>query len=80
LKNNVISLKDFKERKIIQHYEEFDSTDLEDPVVIGWTTDENGDRALHIVSAVDTKECLWMIDLAQQIVDKDTSECINENE
>lgn len=78
--DNVINLDDFRKQNIFSEEVEGDYPELEEPVVIGWVTDDNGDRSLHIVSAVDTKECLWMIDLAQRIVDNKPSECINENE
>ena len=80
MKNNIISLKDFRDKKETQKLIDLDPEELEDPVVIGWITDENGERSLNVVSAVDTKECLWMIDLAQKIVDQDRVECRNENE
>mgnify|MGYP003110235646 FL=1 len=80
MKNNIISLKDFRDKKETQKLIDLDPEELEDPVVIGWITDKNGERSLNVVSAVDTKECLWMIDLAQKIVDQDRVECRNENE
>lgn len=78
--DNVINLDDFRKQNIFSEDIEGDYPELEEPVVIGWVTDDNGDRSLHIVSSVDTKECLWMIDLAQKIVDNGSNECINENE
>ena len=80
MKNNIISLKDFRDKKETQKLIDLDPEELEDPVVIGWITDKHGERSLNVVSAVDTKECLWMIDLAQKIVDQDRVECRNENE
>ena len=80
MENNIISLKDFRDKKETQKLLDLDPEELEDPVVIGWITDEHGERSLNVVSAVDTKECLWMIDLAQKIVDQDRVECRNENE
>jgi len=53
---------------------------LEDTVMIGWAYDEDGNKSLHIVSAVSTVSCLWMIDLAREIVESRPSEHINENE
>ena len=80
MKNNIISLKDFRDKKETQKLLDLDPAEFEDPVVIGWVTDAHGERSLNVVSAVDTKECLWMIDLAQKIVDQDSVECRNENE
>ena len=80
MENNIISLKDFRDKKETQKLLDLDPAEFEDPVVIGWVTDESGERSLNVVSAVDTKECLWMIDLAQKIVDQDSVECRNENE
>ena len=36
--------------------------------------------SFDIVSEVDTDECLWMIDLAQKIVDSRPATTLNENE
>ena len=78
--NNIISLDDFRKQKTSIEDIEDEYPELEDPVVIGWVTDENGDRSIHVVSAVSTVSCLWMIDLAQKIVDSRPSEYMNENE
>mgnify|MGYP006144139153 CR=1 FL=1 len=78
--NNVINLEDFRKKNIFSEDIEDEYLELEEPVVIGWVTDENGDRSLHIVSAVSTVSCLWMIDLAREIVESRPSEHINENE
>ena len=78
--NNVINLEDFRKKNIFSEDIEDDYPELEEPVVIGWVTDENGDRSLHVVSAVSTVSCLWMIDLAREIVESRPSEHINENE
>jgi len=80
LTNNVINLEDFRKKNIFSEDIEDEYPELEEPVVIGWVTDENGDRSLHIVSAVSTVSCLWMIDLAREIVESRPSEHINENE
>jgi|TARA_R100001460_G_scaffold74478_1_gene115600 hypothetical protein len=80
LTNNIISLDDFRKQKTSIEDIEDDCPELEDPVVIGWVTDESGNKSLHIISAVEDKECLWMIDIAQKIVDSKPSEYINENE
>ena len=78
--DNVINLDDFRKKNIFSEDIEDEYPELEEPVVIGWVTDENGDRSLHIVSAVSTVSCLWMIDLAREIVESRPSEHINENE
>ena len=78
--NNVINLEDFRKKNIFSEDIEDEYPELEEPVVIGWVTDENGDRSLHIVSAVSTVSCLWMLDLAREIVESRPSEHINENE
>ena len=78
--DNVINLDDFRKKNIFSEDIEDEYPELEEPVVIGWVTDENGERSLHIVSAVSTVSCLWMIDLAREIVESRPSEHINENE
>jgi len=80
LSNNVIQLDQYRKSKIFSSDIEEDYGDLEDPIMIGWVTDKNGDRSLHIVSAVSTVSCLWMIDLAQKIVDSRSSSNVNDNE
>jgi len=80
LTNNVINLEDFRKKNIFSEDIEDEYPELEEPVLIGWATDENGERSLHIVSAVSTVSCLWMIDLAREIVESRPSEHINENE
>jgi hypothetical protein len=80
LSNNVIELDKYRKENIFSEEVEGDYPELEEPVVIGWVTDENGDRSLHVVSAVSTVSCLWMIDLAREIVDSRPSEHMNENE
>jgi hypothetical protein len=80
LKNNIINLNDFRKDNIFSEEVEGYYPELEEPVVIGWVTDENGDRSLHVVSAVSTVSCLWMIDLAREIVDSRPNEHMNENE
>ena len=78
--NNVINLEDFRKKNIFSEDIEDDYPELEEPVVIGWVTDENGDRSLHVVSAVSTVSCLWMIDLAREIVDSRPADNVNDNE
>ena len=80
MSNNVIELDKYRKENIFSEEVEGDYPELEEPVVIGWVTDENGDRSLHVVSAVSTVSCLWMIDLAREIVDSRPSEHMNENE
>jgi len=80
LTDNVINLEDFRKKNIFSEDIEDEYPELEEPVVIGWVTDENGDRSLHVVSAVSTVSCLWMIDLAREIVDSRPNEHMNENE
>ena len=80
MSNNVIQLDQYRKSKIFSSDIEEDYGDLEDPIMIGWVTDKNGDRSLHIVSAVSTVSCLWMIDLAQKIVDSRSSSNVNDNE
>ena len=79
MSNNVIQLDQYRKSKIFSDIEE-DYDDLEDPIMIGWVTDKNGDRSLHIVSAVSTVSCLWMIDLAREIVDSRPADNVNDNE
>ena len=80
MSNNVIQLDQYRKSKIFSSDIEEDYDDLEDPIMIGWVTDKNGDRSLHIVSAVSTVSCLWMIDLAQKIVDNRPNGSVNDNE
>lgn len=80
LSNNIIKLDNYRKDKTGMDY--FDpAPDLLDTVVIGWQKDEDGERQLHIVSNVDSPECLWMIDLAKKIVEGIPPEIIeNDNE
>jgi len=80
LSNNVIQLDQYRKSKIFSSDIEEGYDDLEDPIMIGWVTDKNGDRSLHIVSAVSTVSCLWMIDLAREIVDSRPADNVNDNE
>ena len=80
MSNNIIKLEDYKKYKTGDDYYD-PSPDLIDPVIIGWMEAEDGERELHIVSAVDSPECLWMIDLAQKIVEGRPPKIIrNDNE
>ena len=79
MSDNIINLSDYKNSQTIYDDEE-EICDLEDVIVIGWQRNDDGDRCLHISSSVDTPQSLWMIDLAQRIVESRPPECRNENE
>ncbi len=80
MSNNIIKLENYRIGKIREYCYD-PSPDLIDPVIIGWIEAEDGERELHIVSAVDSPECLWMIDLAQKIVEGRPPKIIrNDNE
>ena len=75
MSDNIVTLSDYrKSPEIIEEYE------LEDALVIGWTTDESGDRVLHVSSSVETEDSLWMIDLAKKIVESRPPEVWSNNE
>tara|TARA_B100000242_G_scaffold186849_1_gene134367 strand:+ start:9561 stop:9788 length:228 start_codon:yes stop_codon:yes gene_type:complete len=75
LSDNIVTLSDYrKSPKIIEEFE------LEDALVIGWTTDESGDRVLHVSSSVETEDSLWMIELAKKIVESRPPEVWSNNE
>jgi len=80
LSNNVIKLDKYRKPKVYASDIEGEFPELEEPVMIGWAYDNDGNKSLHIVSTVDTEECLWMIDLAQKIVDSRSSSNVNDNE
>ena len=75
MSDNIVTLSDY--RKSPEIIEEFE---LEDALVIGWTTDESGDRVLHVSSSVETEDSLWMIDLAKKIVESRPPEVWSNNE
>tara|TARA_B100001287_G_scaffold153430_1_gene129091 strand:+ start:199 stop:426 length:228 start_codon:yes stop_codon:yes gene_type:complete len=75
LSDNIVTLSDY--RKSPEIIEEFE---LEDALVIGWTTDESGDRILHVSSSVETESSLWMIELAKKIVESRPPEVWSNNE
>jgi hypothetical protein len=75
LSDNIVTLSDY--RKSPEIIEEFE---LEDALVIGWTTDESGDRVLHVSSSVETEDSLWMIELAKKIVESRPPEVWSNNE
>ena len=75
MSDNIVTLSDYrKSPKIIEEFE------LEDALVIGWTTDESGDRILHVSSSVETESSLWMIELAKKIVESRPPEVWSNNE
>ena len=75
MSDNIVTLSDYrKSPKIIEEFE------LEDALVIGWTTDESGDRVLHVSSSVETEDSLWMIELAKKIEDSRPPEVWSNNE
>jgi len=75
LSDNIVTLSDYrKSPEIIEEYE------LEDALVIGWTTDESGDRVLHVSSSVEKESSLWMIELAKKIVESRPPEVWSNNE
>jgi hypothetical protein len=80
LSNNVIKLDKYRKPKVYASDIEGEFPELEEPVMIGCAYDDDGNKSLHIVSTVDTEECLWMIDLAQKIVDSRSSSNVNDNE
>lgn len=79
MSDNIINLSDYKNSQTIYDDEE-EICDLEDVIVIGWQVKDDGDKCLHISSSVDTPQSLWMIDLAQKIVESRPPEYRNENE
>ena len=75
MSDNIVTLSDYrKSPKIIEEFE------LEDALVIGWTTDESGDKVLHVSSSVETEDSLWLIDLAKKIVESRPPEVWSNNE
>ena len=75
MSDNIVTLSDYrKSPKIIEEFE------LEDALVIGWTTDESGDRVLHVSSSVESEDSLWMIELAKKIVESRPPEVWSNNE
>lgn len=75
MSDNIVTLSDYrKSPEIIEEYE------LEDALVIGWTTDESGDKVLHVSSSVETESSLWMIELAKKIVESRPPEVWSNNE
>ena len=75
MSNNIINLDAYR-----QSLEILDEYELEDSLIIGWATDINGDKILHVSSSTDTKESLWMIELAKKIVESRPPDCRNSNE
>jgi len=77
LKNNIINLENFKKRN--SSYEE-EMPELDDIIIIGWAKNENGDRSIHILSDVDTDKSLWMIDIAQRIIESNPNPYVVDDE
>jgi len=75
LSDNIITLDDYR-----QSLEILDEYELQDSLIIGWAMDSNGDKILHVSSSTDTKESLWMIELAKKIVESRPPDCRNSNE
>ena len=75
MSDNIVTLSDYrKSPEIIEELE------LEDSLIIGWTTDQSGEKILHVSSSVETEDSLWMIELAKQVVESRPPEIINNNE
>lgn len=75
MSDNIITLDDYR-----QSLEILDEYELQDSLIIGWAMDSNGDKILHVSSSTDTKESLWMIELAKKIVESRPPDCRNSNE
>ena len=80
MSKNVIELDKHRKLKQPDYLPEYEVPELYNEIKIGWVDDKDGNKSLHIVSEVDTDECLWMIDLAQKIVDSRPATTLNENE
>lgn len=81
LSDNVVSLLDYKSSLDNNYYDDCcDSSDMEDPIIIGWVVNDAGEKELNIASSVNTICCLWMIDLAKKIVESRPPEIRNDNE
>tara|TARA_S200002703_G_scaffold109496_1_gene95260 strand:+ start:682 stop:909 length:228 start_codon:yes stop_codon:yes gene_type:complete len=75
LSDNIINLDAYR-----QSLEILDDYELQDSLIIGWAMDSNGDKILHVSSSTDTKESLWMIELAKKIIESRPPDCRNSNE
>ena len=80
MSDNVVKLDKFRKSKEIDYITDEDIPQLYNEVKIGWVDDDDGTKSLHIVSTVSTVECLWMIDLAQKIIDSRPATTLNEHE
>ena len=80
MSDNVVKLDKFRRSKEIDYITDEDMPQLYNEIKIGWVDDDDGNKSLHIVSTVDTDECLWMIDLAQKIVDSRPATTLNDHE
>ncbi len=75
MSDNIINLDAYR-----QSLEILDDYELQDSLIIGWAMDSNGDKILHVSSSTDTKESLWMIELAKKIIESRPPDCRNSNE
>lgn len=80
MSDNVVKLDKFRKSKEIDYITDEDMPQLYNEIKIGWVDDDDGTKSLHIVSTVSTVECLWMIDLAQKIIDSRPATTLNEHE
>ena len=64
MSDNVVSLDDYRSPP-----ENLEERELDEAIIIGWSTDENGDKMLYVSSSVEDKESLWMIELAKNIIE-----------
>ncbi len=80
MSDNVVKLDKFRKSKEIDYITDEEIPQLYNEVKIGWVDDDDGTKSLHIVSTVSTVECLWMIDLAQKIIDSRPATTLNEHE
>lgn len=64
MSDNVVSLDDYRNPP-----ENLEERELDEAIIIGWSTDENGDRMLYVSSSVKDEESLWMIELAKYIIE-----------
>lgn len=64
MSDNIVSLDDYRNTP-----ENLEERELDEAIIIGWSTDENGDKMLYVSSSVEDKESLWMIELAKRIIE-----------
>jgi len=75
LSDNVVTLDNYRKNP-----ETFEESILEDELILSWSVDSFGERALHIYSTAGTEESLWMIELAKQVMKSRPAEVINNDE